>query len=64
LEARLPVDCEPLTGLLPDQAPDATQEVAFVAVQVSEDFAPFAIVLGVAPRLTTGASEFTDTAAD
>lgn len=28
LASRVPVDCEPLVGLLPDQAPDAVQAVA------------------------------------
>lgn len=28
LVSRAPVDCEPLTGLLPDQAPEAVHEVA------------------------------------
>ena len=63
-EERTPVDCEPLTDLVPDQAPDAEHDVAFAALQLSVELAPFAIVLGLALILTVGAGDFTDTVAD
>jgi hypothetical protein len=46
------VVCEPLIALLPDQAPEAVQEVAWVATQVKVDVPPLATVLGLALRLT------------
>jgi hypothetical protein len=61
---RLPVEAEPLVGSLPLQPPEATQEVAFVEVQVSVELAPFATVLGFADRLTVGSGWVTDTVAD
>jgi hypothetical protein len=61
---RLPVDCEPLAGLVPDQAPEAEQEVAFAADQVSTELLPLITELGLTPRLTVGAGDFTDTDAD
>jgi hypothetical protein len=60
----LPVEAEPLIGLLPLQPPEATQEVAFVDVQVSVALAPFATVLGFADRSTVGNGWVTDTVAD
>ena len=59
-----PVDCEPLTGLAPDQPPEAEQEVALVAFQVSIELDPDATVLGAALRLTEGACDLTETVAD
>lgn len=60
-----PVDCEPpAAALAPDQAPDATQEVALVADQVSIELLPLATVLGAADRLTAGAGVVTETVAD
>ena len=58
------MDCEPLAGLAPDQPPEAEQEVALVAFQVSVELVPEAIVLGAAARVTLGAADFTDTVAD
>jgi len=49
-----PVDCEPLTGMLPDQAPEAVHEVALVDIQVKVELPPLAIVLGLALRLIVG----------
>lgn len=46
------MDCEPLTALLPDQAPEAMHEVALVDDQAKFELAPLATVLGLAPRLT------------
>ena len=59
-----PVDCEPLIALAPDQPPEATQDVALVADQVSVELLPLATVLGLAAKLTVGAGVVTDTVAD
>ena len=48
-----PVDCEPLVAALaPDHAPEAMQDVALVADQVSMELLPLATVLGLALMLT------------
>jgi hypothetical protein len=49
------VDCEPLTALPPDQAPEAVQEVALAADQVNVELLPAVTVLGLAAKLTVGA---------
>ena len=59
-----PLDCEPLIALLPLQAPDAVQAVAFVADQVSVELVPLASELGAAEITTVGAGELTETLAD
>ena len=60
-----PVDCEPLSALVPDQAPEAVQAVALAADQLSVDAAPLATVLGVALSLTVAvASAVTVTVVD
>jgi hypothetical protein len=64
LALNAPVDCEPLTDLLPDQAPEAVQAVALVEDQVSAELAPRVIELGLALRETVGAGFLTDTDAD
>jgi len=64
LAVRAPVDCEPLVALVPDHAPEAVHEVAFVADQVSVELAPLATVLGLADKVTTGAGGVTETVAD
>ena len=61
---RTPVDCEPLSALLPLHAPDAVQVVAFVADQVSVELVPLASELGAALSKTVGAGELTETVAD
>jgi len=58
------VDCEPLTDLVPDQAPEAVHDVAWVAVQVKVELLPLATVLGLAVKVTVGAGEVTDTVTD
>jgi hypothetical protein len=60
----VPVDCEPLTGLLPDQAPEAVQDVALLADQAKLVLVPLAIVLGLADKATVGAGDVTDTVFD
>ncbi len=64
MAVNLPVGCEPLTGMLPDQAPEALQEVAFAAAHVKVEPLPLVIELGLALRLTTGAGALTETVAD
>jgi hypothetical protein len=64
LDDRAPVDWEPLTGLLPDHAPEAVHEVAFEATQVSVELLPLITELGLALRLMVGAGFVTDTVAD
>jgi hypothetical protein len=59
-----PVDCEPLSALLPLQPPDAVQAVAFVADHVSVELFPLATELGAALIKTVGAAEVTETVAD
>jgi hypothetical protein len=59
-----PVLCDPLTGLAPDQDPEAVQAVALVADQVSEELLPLATVLGLAARLMVGTGWVTETVAD
>jgi hypothetical protein len=54
LPVKAPVDCEPLTGLVPDQDPAAVQAVALLADQVRVELLPLATVLGLAPRLMVG----------
>jgi hypothetical protein len=58
------VDCEPLTGSAPDQAPEAAQLVALLAFQVSVELVPDVTVLGAAVMLTEGAGDMTETVTD
>ena len=55
---------EPLGGSLPDQPPDAAQELALVDDQVNMAVAPLLTVLGLADRVTAGAGMVTETVAD
>ena len=50
--------------MAPDQAPEATQDVALVADQVSTELLPLATVLGAADKVTAGAGVVTETVAD
>jgi hypothetical protein len=61
---RAPVDCEPLTALAPDQAPDAVHEVALVDDQLKVEALPLVTVLGLAAKFTVGAGAVTDTVTD
>lgn len=54
MAVRAPVDCDPLTVLLPDQAPEAVHAVALLADQVRVALPPLATVLGLAVRLMVG----------
>jgi hypothetical protein len=58
------VDFEPLTGMLPDQAPEALQDVAFVAAQVNVALLPLVIALGPTLRLTVGVGDLMETVVD
>jgi hypothetical protein len=64
LAVSAPLDCEPLTALLPDHPPEAVQAVVLVEDQVNVVAPPLATVLGAAARLTVGAGALTDTVAD
>ena len=59
-----PVDCVPVTAFAPDQAPEATQEVAFAADHVNVALLPLLIALGPTLNVTVGADAFTETVAD
>jgi hypothetical protein len=59
-----PVDCVPVTALAPDQAPEAAQEVAFVADQLSVALPPLFTALGPTLSVTVGAESLTETVAD
>jgi len=59
-----PVDCVPASALDPDQAPEATHEVAFVDDHVSIALLPLVIALGPALSVTVGAEALTETVAD
>ena len=63
---RTPVDCEPLSALLPLQPPEAVQALAFAADQVSVELVPLVTELGAALIRTVGAgvAELTETVAD
>ena len=58
------MDCDPLVASLPDQAPEAVQEVAWAADQLRVELPPLATVLGLAAKVTVGAGEVTVTVAD
>jgi hypothetical protein len=64
LAVNAPVVCTPLVPLLPDQAPEPTQEVALVADQLSVEVPLLDIVLGLAVKLTVGTGCATDTVTD
>jgi len=55
LVVNAPVDCDPLTALAPDQAPEAVQLVTFVPFHVRVDAAPLATLVGLAVRVSAGA---------
>jgi len=51
----------PATALVPDHAPEATHEVAFVADHVSVALLPLFMALGPTLTETVGAAAFTET---
>ena len=65
LAVSAPVFCEPpVAALAPDQPPDAMQDVAWVADQVSMELLPLVSVLGPANKVTVGAGVVTEIVAD
>jgi len=64
LAVSAPVAYVPLIGSVPDQAPEAVQDVAFVDAQDKIELPPPATVLGPATRFTVGAGAETVTVAD
>jgi len=58
------VDCDPVAALVPDQAPEAVQDVALVAAHVNVELPPLAIVAGLAVKVTVGEGEVTETVTD
>jgi hypothetical protein len=59
-----PVDCEPLSARVPDQAPEAAQAVAFAEDQLSVALPPLAMALGPTLKLTVGVGALTETVVD
>ncbi len=58
------MDCVPCTAFVPDQAPEAVQEVALVADQFNVALPPLTTALGPTLRLTVGVGDLMDTVAD
>jgi len=54
----------PLTALLPDQAPEATHEVAFLAFQLKVALPPLFTALGPTLSVRLGADALTETVTD
>jgi hypothetical protein len=54
-----PVDCVPLVALLPDQLPEAVQEVALLEDQLKVDAPPLTTLAGLAPSDTVAAGAVT-----
>ena len=53
----------PDTAFVPDQAPEAVQVVAFVAVQFNVALPPLVMALGPTLKLTVGAAALMETVA-
>jgi hypothetical protein len=64
LAVSAPVDWEPLRALLPDQAPEAVQAVAWLDDHVRVALAPLVMALGPTLRLTVGKDALTETVVD
>ncbi len=58
------MDWVPLTALLPDQPPEAAQEVALTDDQVSVALPPLDTALGPTLKLTVGIGALTETVTD
>ncbi len=58
------MDCDPLNGMDPDQAPEAVHEAALADDQVSVALPPLVIALGPTLKLTVGTGALTVTVAD
>jgi hypothetical protein len=64
LAVSAPVDCEPCTAFVPDQAPEAVQALALVADQFNVALPPLVIALGPTLKLTVGVGDLMETVAD
>jgi hypothetical protein len=64
LAVSAPVDCEPCVALVPDQAPEAVQELAFMADQFSIALLPLVTALGPTLKLRVGVGGLTETVTD
>ena len=62
MEVSAPVEAEPLTNWVPDQAPEAVQLVALVLDHVSVDAPPLATLVGEALSVNPGAGRGAETA--
>ena len=58
------MDCDPLVPKVPDQAPDAVQEVALVELQVRVELPPLPTLVGLAVKMTVGVAALTVTVAN
>ena len=54
----------PFTDLVPDQAPEAVQAVAFLVVQFNVALLPLVMALGPTLKVTVGAGDLMDTVTD
>jgi hypothetical protein len=64
LAERTPVVCDPVRAFVPDQPPEAEQDVALEEVQVSVELVLLAMVVGAAEMPTEGGFALIDTVAD
>lgn len=60
----MPVLCDPLVGLAPDQLPDAVQDAALVVDHVRVELEPLVTELGAALKVMVGAGVLTVTVTD
>ena len=58
------MDWEPVRALLPDQAPDAVQAVAWLDDHVRVALPPLVMALGPTLKLTVGSGALTETVVD
>ena len=58
------MDCEPCKALVPDQAPEAMQAVAFVAAQFKVALLPLVTALGPTLKVTVGVGDLMETVVD
>ena len=64
LAVRAPVDCDPCTGFVPDQAPEAAHAVALVADQFNVALPPLVTALGPTLKATVGADDVMEIVTD
>ncbi len=58
------MDCEPCTGFVPDQAPEAAHAVALVADQFNVALPPRVTALGPTLKVTVGADDLMEIVTD